>query len=225
MNTDHSVLGKRRLAATSRSRDADLTVEAGGYCAVQGTSGAGKTTLLSLIGGLERPRLGSIVVGGTDVAALPSDALAVYRSNTVGFVFQDFGLIGTLTARENIELAPLFAGMGRRERGRRAADLLADVGLSDRSDHRLAQLSGGERQRVAMARALANRPRLILADEPTGNLDAESGALVFDVLEALHRSSGCTLLVVTHDDRLAARAGRRVHIAGGSIVDDGSGAA
>jgi len=169
--------------------------------------------------------LGSIVVGGTDVAALPSDALAVYRSNTVGFVFQDFGLIGTLTARENIELAPLFAGMGRRERGRRAADLLADVGLSDRSDHRLAQLSGGERQRVAMARALANRPRLILADEPTGNLDAESGALVFDVLEALHRSSGCTLLVVTHDDRLAARAGRRVHIAGGSIVDDGSGAA
>jgi putative ABC transport system ATP-binding protein len=200
-------------------RDVNLTVEPGGYCAIQGPSGAGKTTLLSFIGGLDRPQRGTVVVGDTDVSALRGDDLAAYRSATVGFVFQDFGLIGSFTARENIELSPMLAGVPRRERTRRALELLDEVGLADRQGHRPAQLSGGERQGVAMARALANRPSLILADEPTGNLDDESGRRVFDVLESLQRARGCTLLVVTHDGRLAGRARQRIRMERGQVIE------
>jgi putative ABC transport system ATP-binding protein len=191
----------------------------GGYVAVSGSSGAGKTTLLAILGGLERPDRGDVTVGGRDVGRLAGDALAEYRRSTVGFVFQHFGLLDTLTAAENVELACTLAGMTPSRRRARAAELLAAVGLSDRSRHRPAALSGGERQRVAIARAMANQPRLLLADEPTGNLDDESAERVIDLLEALRAEHGCTLVVVTHNQTLAARADRRFLLDRGSLAE------
>jgi len=181
-------------------------VPAGGYAALVGASGTGKTTLLALIGGLERVQAGTLIVGAQDVAALDGDELAAYRRLTVGFVFQHFGLLDALTARENVELAAVLAGERATRRRARANELLAAVGMAPRADHRPGALSGGERQRVAMARALVNSPRLVLADEPTGNLDAETSLEVFRLLESLREERGCTLLVVTHDPGLARRA-------------------
>jgi putative ABC transport system ATP-binding protein len=186
--------------------DVNLEVPAGGYAAVTGASGAGKTTLLAVLGGLERPREGRVEVGGQDITALSGNQLAAYRRSTVGFVFQHFGLLDTLSAAENVELAATLAGASRGARRARAAELLAAVGLSERADHRPAALSGGERQRVAIARALANRPRLLLADEPTGNLDGQSTARVVELLEEVRLEHGCTLVMVTHDGALASRA-------------------
>jgi ABC-type lipoprotein export system ATPase subunit len=186
--------------------DVELEVPGGGYVAVTGPSGAGKSTLLSVLGGLERLQEGAAVVGGVDLAGLEGDELAAYRRATVGFVFQHFGLLEALTAAENVELAGTLAGMRRAGRRARASELLHAVGLSHRAGHQPLQLSGGERQRVAIARALANRPRLLLADEPTGNLDEDSAATVIDLLEQLRDERGCTLLVVTHNRALAARA-------------------
>src|SRR5947207_5333228 len=177
--------------------DVDLAVPAGGYCTLGGPSGSGKSTLLSLIGGLEPPQAGTLEVGGLNLSGLSGDGLAAFRRRTVGFVFQDFGLLDTLSARENVELAAALDRSPPGERRRRADQLLEAVGLSERARHRPAQLSGGERQRVAMARALVNRPRLLLADEPTGNLDEASALGVIELLEELHRRWGCTLLVVT----------------------------
>lgn len=191
---------------------ASALVPAGGYATLVGPSGAGKSTLLSLIGGLEAAQHGTIEVGGANLAGLSRDGLAAYRRSTVGFVFQHFGLLETLTAAENIDLACALTGTPRRERRTRARELLGAVGLGDRADHRPLELSGGERQRVAIARALANRPRLVLADEPTGNLDDDSTALVVGLLEALPADHGCTLVLVTHDQRLAARAPIRMQI-------------
>lgn len=198
-----------------------LTMElgAGGYAAIRGASGAGKTTLLAILGGLERPEQGEVVVDGRDVGRLRGDELAAFRRTTVGFVFQHFGLLETLTAAENVELACTLAGVPPHRRRARADELLEGVGLADRARHRPSALSGGERQRVAIARAMANRPRLLLADEPTGNLDDESAARVVELLESLRDEHGCTLVVVTHSVLLASRAGQTLQLARGALVD------
>ena len=182
-----------------------------------GASGAGKTTLLALIGGLERIQSGTLVVGGHDVAALDGDELAAYRRTTVGFVFQHFGLLDALTARENVELAAVLAGERPALRRARAEALLEAVGMAARAAHRPGALSGGERQRVAMARALVNAPRLVLADEPTGNLDAQTALDVLRLLEALRQERGCTLMVVTHDRALARRASLHLRLERGRV--------
>lgn len=190
--------------------DLDLEVPAGGYVAVTGASGAGKSTLLSVLGGLEPLQEGAASVGDVDLARLGGNQLAAYRQTTVGFVFQHFGLLDVLTAAENVELAATIAGARPSARRQRAAELLRSVGLEHRADHRTLQLSGGERQRVAIARALANRPRLLLADEPTGNLDEASATTIIELIERLRAESSCTLLVVTHNRAIAARAARQV---------------
>lgn len=190
--------------------DVSLSVAAGGYAALTGPSGAGKTTLLSLLGGLEAVQQGVICVAGTELGRLSGNALAEYRRSTVGFVFQHFGLLDSLTALENIELARSLAGTSRRQRRREATELLDAVGLQGRHDHLPRQLSGGERQRVAIARAMANQPRVLLADEPTGNLDEESAATVIDLLESLNGEHGVTLVIVTHNRAIAERAATRL---------------
>jgi putative ABC transport system ATP-binding protein len=196
----------------------DLLLTAGERVAIEGRSGAGKTSLLAVLGGLEPLVEGTLRVGDVDVSALRGDDLAAYRRDVVGFVFQHFGLIDSLTALENVELAMSMASVGRGRRRRAARDLLADVGIADRSDHLPGALSGGERQRVAIARAVANDPRLILADEPSGNLDPESTELVLDLLDALSRARGCTFVVVTHDDAVSSRADRRLRLTEGLLV-------
>jgi ABC-type lipoprotein export system ATPase subunit len=198
-------------------RGVDLDVEPGGYVAVSGVSGAGKSTLLSILGGLEPVQSGSATVGGHDLAGMRPGELARFRREVVGFVFQDFGLLNMLTARENVEMALTLSGVGRRERRWRAEELLAEVGLDGRASHRPAALSGGELQRVAIARALANQPRLVLADEPTGNLDEDSALKVLELLERLRAERGCTLVVVTHNSELAARADRRLRLSRGKL--------
>jgi ABC-type lipoprotein export system ATPase subunit len=194
--------------------DVQLRIPAGGHLAITGPSGSGKSTLLAVLGGLELPQEGSVTVGDTDLAGLRGRDLAGYRRSTVGFVFQHFGLLDTLTAAENVALAASLGGRRAGVRRRRARELLAAVGLAERADHRPAQLSGGERQRVAIARAMVGEPSLLLADEPTGNLDEGSAAAVVELLESLHRGAGCTLVVVTHDRRLAARAPLRLELDG-----------
>jgi putative ABC transport system ATP-binding protein len=206
--------GERRLPVL---RGVDLDIEAGGHVALTGSSGAGKSTLLALVGGLERPQRGELRVDGEELSRLRGGALSAYRRRTVGFVFQHFGLVQVLTARENLELALALAGLPRPARAARAAALLDQVGLSARADHRPAQLSGGEQQRVAIARALANRPRLLLADEPTGNLDDAASARVLDLLDQMRVERGCTLVVVTHNHAVAERAPRRVRLDGGLL--------
>jgi len=197
---------------------ADMDVEDGGYAAVTGVSGAGKSTLLAILGGLEAAQHGAVQVAGEDVTRLRGGGLARFRRERVGFVFQDFGLLTMLTARENVEMALTLAGIPRRERRERADELLAEVGLAARAAHRPARLSGGEAQRVAIARALANRPRVLLADEPTGNLDEDSACRVMDLLESLRAERGCTLVVVTHNPELAARARQRLRLSRGRLV-------
>jgi putative ABC transport system ATP-binding protein len=196
--------------------DVDLDIPAGGYVALTGPSGAGKSTLLSLIGGLERPQSGRLTVGQHNLRELRVDELATYRRTTIGFIFQHFGLLDLLSARENIELAASLAAS--RKRRPQARQLLDEVGLLDRAEHRPGQLSGGERQRVAIARALVNDPSLILADEPTGNLDASSAMRVLDLLERVHLERGCTLLVVTHNEAVARRAEQRFRLDAGRLL-------
>ena len=199
-------------------RGVDLDAEPGSYLAITGVSGAGKSTLLSLLGGLEPVQSGSLVVGGRDLATLGPRELARFRREVVGFVFQDFGLLGMLTALENVEMALTLAGVERAERRRRAAGLLAEVGLAGRLSHRPATLSGGELQRVAIARALANQPSLVLADEPTGNLDEDSAVRALELLERLRAERGCTLIVVTHNPELAQRADRQLRLSRGRLL-------
>ncbi len=196
----------------------DLDVPAASTAAITGTSGSGKTTLLSVLGGLEAPQEGTIVVAGRDLSALDRDEGARYRREVVGFVFQDFGLLGQLTALENVELALTFASTARRLRLARARELLDAVGLGARAHHRPRALSGGEKQRVAIARALANTPSLVLADEPTGNLDASSSAVVLDLLLDVPARLGTTVVVVTHDDAVASRTDRCFRLADGRIA-------
>ncbi|HZR13095.1 MAG TPA: ABC transporter ATP-binding protein [Acidimicrobiia bacterium] len=196
----------------------DVSIAPGEYVAVTGRSGAGKSTFLAILGGLERQQSGRVVVGDVDLGALDGDALASYRRDRVGFVFQHYGLLGSMTAAENVELAMTFAGVSRARRRARASELLDAVGVGARAGHRPSELSGGESQRVAMARALANEPRLVLADEPTGNLDDDSTVLVLDLLERLPSEHGCTLVVVTHNHLVAEHADRRLVLAGGRLV-------
>ncbi len=195
--------------------DLDLDLPAGGYVALTGPSGAGKSTLLSVLGGLETLQEGAVEVGGRALGSLEGDDLAAYRRETVGFVFQHYGLVPVLSAQENVELALALTGTPREERRTRARGLLDAVGLGERASHRPSALSGGERQRVAIARAIANRPRLLLADEPTGNLDEIAAVQVLDLLESVRRDLGCTLVVVTHNHSVADRAERRLHLDGG----------
>ena len=195
----------------------ELRIEAGAYVAVMGRSGAGKSTLLSLIGGLEPVQEGTIRVDGEPLEQMRRSTLAAYRRLRVGFIFQHFGLLDALSALENVELALSIGAGPRPDRRRRALDLLDQLGLADRGSHRPAALSGGERQRVAIARALANRPQLLLADEPTGNLDDETAVQILDVLDRARAAAGCTLIVVTHEQAVAARADRRLVVARGRL--------
>lgn len=198
--------------------DVDVQVPAGTFCTLEGPSGAGKSTMLGLLGGLRRPPAGTVVVGGMDVGALGSTELAAYRRSTVGFVFQHFGLLEALTAQENVEFALTLAGAGRRRRRTRARELLDAVGLAARSRHRPAQLSGGERQRVGIGRSLANEPRLLLVDEPTGNLDDATSRLIIDLLVGLQDERAFTMVLVTHDASIAERAPVRLHLRGGRLL-------
>jgi predicted ABC-type transport system involved in lysophospholipase L1 biosynthesis ATPase subunit len=198
--------------------DVDLDVPEAGYAAVTGPSGAGKTTLLAVLGGLERPQAGRVEIGDVDLSGLTGDGLAAYRRTTVGFVFQHFGLLDTLSAAENVELACSLAGTPAATRRARAAALLGAVGLAARTDHRPGSLSGGERQRVALARAVANSPQLLLADEPTGNLDDDAARTVIELLEQTRERYGCTLVIVTHNAALAARASQRLALRAGRFV-------
>jgi putative ABC transport system ATP-binding protein len=200
-------------------RGVSLDVDDGDYLAVVGPSGCGKSTLLNLLGGIDRPSGGSVEIGGDRVDRMRDADATRFRLLRVGFVFQRFYLMPALTALENVELPLAEAKVTRRERLVRARELLAYVGLAARLDHRPAQLSGGEQQRVAIARALANRPRLLLADEPTGELDAHTGAEMIALLGRVN-ADGTTIVVVTHDEDLARAAKRVVHMRDGLVVDD-----
>ena len=205
-------------AAVHALRGASLEVQAGEYVAIAGPSGSGKSTLLQLIGGIDAPSSGSVELLGTRLDELSDRELTRLRLTRMGFVFQRFHLLPVLTARENVELPMAEAGLGRRERRNRALELLAYVGLGHRAGHRATQLSGGEMQRVAIARALANHPTLLLADEPTGELDAATGTEILSLFRRLNQD-GTTLVVVTHDEQLAAEAGRVIHMLDGRIRD------
>ncbi|HEU5168918.1 MAG TPA: ABC transporter ATP-binding protein [Gemmatimonadales bacterium] len=198
-------------------KDISFEVEPGGFVAIVGPSGSGKTTLLGLLAGLDRPSSGRVWLDGQDLADLDEDGRARLRRDRIGFVFQSFQLIPTLTARENVQVPLELAGG---DGAGAATELLERVGLGDRGHHYPAQLSGGEQQRVALARAFSNRPRLLLADEPTGNLDAETGGVIIDLMAELNRQLGTTLVLVTHDPDLAARARRTIRLAGGRVVAD-----
>lgn len=204
--------------------DLDFEMADGAFYALMGPSGSGKTTLLNMVGGLDRPDQGVISVAGTDITALDGPELAGWRAETIGFVFQGFNLIPVLTAIENLELALLLTPLSKRERRQHAEHALELVGLQDRMRHRPKELSGGQEQRVAIARAIVTDPVLLLADEPTGDLDRESADQVLDLLGQLNRDMGKTVLMVTHDALAADHAGRVVHLDKGrlgSIVDGG----
>lgn len=198
----------------------DLTIKAGEYVSIMGPSGSGKSTLLNLIALLDKPTSGRYLLNGEDVTSLPEDRLAAVRNRTIGFVFQFFHLVPRLTAAQNIELPLTLAGVPVRERAARVEEAMAALGIADRARHKPGELSGGQRQRVAIARAMIMRPALLLADEPTGNLDSVSGAQVVEILERLHSDAGITLMVVTHDPALGQRAHRHLGIADGRVAFD-----
>ena len=207
------VVGGRPLYAL---RSIDLTIPDGDYCSIMGPSGSGKSTLLNILGCLDRPTSGSYRLDGREVATLDDDALSGIRRHRIGFVFQFYHLVPRLTAAANVELPMIFAGVERSERLARTARALADVGLSDRAGHLAEQLSGGERQRVAIARAVVMGPALLLADEPTGNLDTTAGAEIVHLLEGMN-ARGLTLVVVTHDPAVGRRARHRIRLVDGAI--------
>ena len=198
----------------------DLDVNEAEFIALMGPSGSGKSTLLNLIAGIDQPTGGTIAIGGVDIATLGEGALADWRAQHVGFIFQFYNLMPVLTAFENVELPLLLTSLGRAERRRHVEAALAMVRLTDRMDHYPNQLSGGQQQRVAIARALVRDPALIVADEPTGDLDRVTAAEVLDLLDELHRELGKTIVMVTHDPKAAARAGRLIHLEKGVLVPD-----
>lgn len=199
-------------------RDVTFTVRDGEFVAIIGPSGSGKTTLLGLLAGLDVPSAGAVILDGADLTALDEDARARLRGEKVGFVFQSFQLIPTLTALENVQV-PLEL-RGERNAAARARDLLVRVGLGERTHHYPVQLSGGEQQRVAIARAFSNSPKVLFADEPTGNLDAATGGRIVELLESLNREDGTTLVLVTHDPAIAGRARRVVRLHDGAVISD-----
>lgn len=199
--------------------DVDLEVAPGESVAIVGPSGCGKSTLLYLLGGLERPTSGTLCMGGNQIDRMPEARLARLRRRAVGFVFQAFHLVDELTALENVELPKLLAGASPSAARHRATELLEQIGLADRAGHLPSELSGGQRQRVAIARALANEPTVVLADEPTGNLDSASTTDVLRLFDQLHLN-GQTLVIVTHDERIAATADRLISMRDGALVDE-----
>jgi putative ABC transport system ATP-binding protein len=199
--------------------DVNLTIGDGEYASIMGPSGSGKSTLLNVVGLLDRPSAGQYLLDGRETTGLDDDALAAVRARRIGFIFQSFHLVPRLTAFENVELPMVLAGFAPAERRARVAEVLATLSLTDRAHHRPDQLSGGQRQRVAIARAMVMRPTVLLADEPTGNLDHVSGAEVLAALESLN-AGGITLVVVTHDDEVAARSRRQIRMRDGRVVHD-----
>ncbi len=198
----------------------DITVQTGEFLGITGSSGSGKSTLLYVLSGMDRPSSGEIWVQGKNIALLDENELASYRRQDVGFVFQGFNLISSMTAQQNVELPMIFAGVPARERQKRAQALLDQVGLAHRFAHKPGQMSGGQQQRVAIARALVNNPPIIFADEPTGNLDSKSGLDVMQVLQGLH-AQGRTVLLVSHDAAVIAFASRVMRLKDGKVVEEG----
>jgi putative ABC transport system ATP-binding protein len=201
-------------------RGVDLELPAGQFVAIMGASGSGKSTLLGLLAGLDTPTTGKVIIDGVDITGLNEDALALVRGRKIGFVFQSYQLIPTLTAEENVLLPHELSGGDVAAGLARARELLTSVGLEDRMDHYPVQLSGGEQQRVALARAFMCKPPILMADEPTGNLDSVNGAHVLDLLISLNQREGTTLVLVTHDRTLASRADRIITLSDGQVVAD-----
>ena len=201
-------------------RGVDLELPAGQFVAIMGASGSGKSTLLGLLAGLDTPTAGKVIIDGVDITGLNEDALALVRGRKIGFVFQSYQLIPTLTAEENVLLPHELSGRDLAAGLTRARELLTNVGLADRMDHYPVQLSGGEQQRVALARAFVVNPPIVMADEPTGNLDSANGRLVLDLLLERHAHAGATLVLVTHDPEIANRADRKIVLKDGMIIED-----
>ncbi|MEJ6663170.1 MAG: ABC transporter ATP-binding protein [Flavobacteriaceae bacterium] len=197
----------------------DLDIEKGEYVALMGPSGSGKSTLMNLLGCLDTPTSGSYMLNGVDVSSMSDDELAEIRNKEIGFVFQTFNLLPRTTALGNVALPMVYAGASKQERMARATEVLADVGLSDRMDHKPNQLSGGQRQRVAVGRALVNRPSIILADEPTGNLDSKTSLEIMQLFETIHKA-GNTVIVITHEEEIAAHTNRIIRLRDGVIESD-----
>ena len=197
----------------------DLDIELGDYVAIMGPSGSGKSTLMNLLGCLDTPTAGSYILNGNDVSQMSDDELADIRNTEIGFVFQTFNLLPRTTALDNVALPMVYAGMSKSDRNKRAEEVLTDVGLADRMDHKPNQLSGGQRQRVAVGRALVNKPSIILADEPTGNLDSKTGHEIMNLFDDIHKA-GNTVIMVTHEEDIAAHASRVIRLRDGVIESD-----
>lgn len=201
-------------------RDVSLEIEEGEFLAIVGPSGSGKSTLLNMLGCLDKPTSGAVFIGGVNTASLSENELAEIRREKIGFIFQQFNLIHSLTALENVALPMFFAGVNSDARIKRAAELLAKVGLEKRMHHKPSELSGGQQQRVAIARALSNNPAVIIGDEPTGNVDSETGDAIMGILEGLNRNEGRTIIVVTHDTEIAAHAPRVIRMKDGRLLEE-----
>ena len=200
-------------------RDVSLEIEEGEFLAIVGSSGSGKSTLLNMLGCLDKPTSGAVFIAGVNTASLSENALAEIRREKIGFIFQQFNLIHSLNALENVSLPLFFAGVNSDERLKRAAELLIKVGLEKRMQHKPSELSGGQQQRVAIARALSNNPEIIIGDEPTGNVDSETGDAIMGILEGLNRE-GRTVIVVTHDTEIAAHAPRVIRMKDGRLLEE-----
>ena len=210
-------LGKVEISAL---RGVDLEINRGSFVTIMGASGSGKSTLLNMVGCLDIPTRGKVILKGKDISLLSEDGLSQLRGKTIGFVFQEFNLLAHLTAIENVMLPMVFQGKSLEKRRERARQLLISVGLEERIYHQPAELSGGERQRVAMARAFANDPEIIIADEPTGNLDSITGKRIMEILTEYHSEKGGTMVVVTHDPKIADYTEETVHIKDGQIIEN-----